>query len=197
MYERKNGDWKSIGSGWKGRIGKNGLAWGVGENPIPRGAAMKREGDFKAPAGIFQLGDVWGYAKREPVHRNQTYHQITSKDLWVEDSKSYQYNQHVRLSYEPKTTWEKKQQMRLNDPPHSLKLFIRHNSMPHTRGQAGSAIFFHIWRRNGAAATAGCTTMPEKKLRQLVKWVDPKKQPLFILLPKSEYAAKKAAWKLP
>jgi L,D-peptidoglycan transpeptidase YkuD (ErfK/YbiS/YcfS/YnhG family) len=62
---------------------------------------------------------------------------------------------------------------------------------------AGSSIFFHIWRGGGSRATAGCTTMEEAKLRALVSRIDPTRQPLYVLLPKAEYEKYRAAWKLP
>lgn len=87
--------------------------------------------------------------------------------------------------------------MRQGDHAHSLKLFVAHNAPPNVDPGGGSAIFFHIWRGGGSKPTAGCTTIEESRLRQLIAWVDPDKQPVYALLPQSEYDAKRAAWKLP
>ena len=87
--------------------------------------------------------------------------------------------------------------MKQNDHAHSLKLFIAHNPPPKAKPDAGSAIFFHIWRGGGSKPTAGCTTMEERNLKKLVAWVDPTKQPVYILLPLNDYKAKRTAWKLP
>jgi L,D-peptidoglycan transpeptidase YkuD (ErfK/YbiS/YcfS/YnhG family) len=110
------------------------------------------------------------------------------------------YNRHLTLDHEPRTEWEKKAQMRQNDYPHSLKLYIGHNtaytSRPAKPG-GGSAIFFHIWRNGGKSATSGCTTLPEANLRQLISTIDPKKNPLYVLLPQAEYTKLRAEWKLP
>jgi L,D-peptidoglycan transpeptidase YkuD (ErfK/YbiS/YcfS/YnhG family) len=130
-------------------------------------------------------------------HPKLFYRQVTSRDLWVEDPKSPSYNKHLVLDHEPTSAWEKKQQMKQDDYPHSLKLFIAHNAAPTISPGQGSAIFFHIWRGGGSKPTAGCTTMEEKKLRELIAWVDPDKQPIYVLLPEAEYQAKKAEWKLP
>ena len=51
--------------------------------------------------------------------------------------------------------------MKQGDDAHALKLFIAHNAPPNAVPNAGSSIFFHIWRRDGAASTAGCTTMEQ------------------------------------
>lgn len=200
FYEKSAGKWRQIGSSWPGRLGKNGLAWGRGLHPHHTKPSSKREGDGKAPAGVFSLRAAYGIHPSISKNRHLTYHQISSRDLWVEDSKSKFYNRHLKLDHQPSSEWEKKAQMRQNDYPHSLKLAIAHNeasSRLKAIPYAGSAIFFHIWRRNGQSATAGCTTMSETKLRQLIARLNPQLTPLYVLLPKSEYQRLKPQWKLP
>ena len=196
-YEKKGGQWvRSLGP-WPGRLGKSGLAWGEGLHPTPGGAAAKKEGDWKAPAGVFRIGGAWGYDASIRKHPKQYYRQITTRDLWVEDSSSSSYNRHLILDHEPKTPWEKKQQMRQNDHAHSLKLFIAHNAPPKVTPGKGSAIFFHIWRGGGSRPTAGCTTLAEANLRSLIGWIDPEAKPLYVLLPKADYLQHAPSWKLP
>lgn len=199
LYEKKNGAWKLVGTFWKGRIGRNGLASGLGLSPAVS-KTVKKEGDGKAPAGVFSLGKAFGYAKSINKKPKLVYNVVTSKDLWVEDSGSILYNQHVQLTHEPSSTWEKKQQMRQNDYAHCLKLYIEHNAKTITnkpKAGMGSAIFFHIWRKNGGKATSGCTTMSATKLEQMISQIDPEKNPVYILLPKSSYLSYRSAWKLP
>jgi L,D-peptidoglycan transpeptidase YkuD (ErfK/YbiS/YcfS/YnhG family) len=196
-HEKRKGKWKQVGEAWKGRLGSKGLVWGRGLHPIPAGVLLKKEGDKRSPAGVFDLGGVWGVHKTVKKHPKMPYHQVTSHDLWVEDPHSKFYNQFLTLGREPKTDWEKKAQMVQNDYPHSLKMFIAHNAPPKVVPNGGSSIFFHIWRREGAAATAGCTTMGENKLRELIATVDPGRRPLYVLLPRSEYEKLKPIWKLP
>ncbi len=197
LYEKQGKAWIPVSETWKGRVGKNGLAWGKGLHSTPPAVAAKREGDNRSPAGVFGIGGAWGSEAR--IHKKPMlpYHQVTSRDLWIEDSASPQYNCNVVLDHEPATPWEKKQQMKQNDPAHALKLFIAHNAPPQANPNAGSSIFFHIWRDGGARATAGCTTMEKSKLQWLTAQIDPKKHPLYVLLPKSEYATFQANWKLP
>ena len=197
MYERKGNGFQQKGSSWKGRLGKNGLVWGRGIHPIPSGARTKKEGDGRAPAGVFHLGGAWGYAPSIEKSRNLHYVQITTRDLWYEDVNSPFYNQYRRIDHEPRTTAEKKAQMKQGDHAHSLKLFIAHNAYPRIEPGAGSSIFFHIWRRGGAAATAGCTTMAEENLKKLIAMVEPNDRPLYVLLPEAEYQELRPAWKLP
>ncbi len=201
LYEKHGKTWKPVTAPWPGRLGKSGLAWGRGlhKNP-PSKAPVKHEGDWRAPAGIFAIGGAYGYAKNVPHHALLPYRQITTRDLWFEDRHSKYYNQHRILDHEPKAAWEKKAQMRQNDHAHSLKLYIAHNDAI-LGGKPipglGSAIFFHIWRGGGSRPTAGCTTMPETKLKELIARINPARHPVYILLPKSEYQRLRAPWKLP
>lgn len=199
FYERANSQaaWSKAGGPVKVRLGRKGSAWGLGIHSNPSGVTLKKEGDGRSPAGIFYLGGAWGDAPAIKKHPNLPYRRVTPRDLWVEDSTSPHYNSHQILPYTPKSTWEKKQQMKQNDQAHSLKLFIAHNPPPKAKPYAGSAIFFHIWRGGGSKPTAGCTTMEQAELQKLVAWVDPTKTPVYILLPTAEYKAKRAAWKLP
>jgi len=199
-YERVGHGWRQVGDQWQGRLGRNGSVWGRGIHPIPQGAQTKHEGDGRAPAGVFDLGGAYGFHPPASIRRHPglPYHQVTSRDLWVEDASSPLYNRHVRLPHhEPRTEWERKQQMKQRDPAHALKLFIRHNTDPEILAGAGSAIFFHIWRENGGRPTAGCTTMAEPRLRDLIAWINPEQRPVFVLLPQPEYTRLARAWHLP
>ena len=197
FYQKKGGVWKQEGGEWPARLGREGLSWGRGLSPVPAGATMKREGDWRAPAGVFSIGGVWGYEKEIRRHRKMFYRQVTPRDLWIEDPKSPQYNRNVILDHDPATAWEKKAQMKQDDPAHALKLFIAHNAPPKVIPGGGSSIFFHIWRGGGSKPTAGCTTMEENKLRELIARLDPGKRPLYVLLPQKEYDAYRKTWKLP
>lgn len=197
LYQKSGSTWKLTAGPWSGRIGKSGLAWGRGLHPIPKGGVSKREGDWRAPAGVFTIGGAWGYDSSIKKHPRLPYRKVTIRDLWIEDPNSPHYNHHLALDHDPQAVWEKKAQMKQNDYPHSLKLFIAHNAPPKPSPGAGSAIFFHIWRGGGSKPTSGCTTLPEPQLRQLVSLIDPGRNPLYILLPQTEYKRLRSPWKLP
>lgn len=192
--------WKRVKGPFPARLGKAGLVWGYGLSSPPKGESSKKEGDMRSPAGIFRLGGLYGTVPTPDKKKSLPYRRITTRDIWVSDPESKLYNKHSILNHEPKTAWEYKQQMRLNDYAHSLKLFIKHNAegVPgYPKPGAGSSIFFHIWRKDGASPTAGCTAMSEKNLRTLIYWLDPKKHPLYILLPSAEYSKYRKPWGLP
>jgi len=201
IYQKHGRTWQIVGTPWKGRLGRNGLAWGYGLHPTQKSTApTKKEGDKRAPAGIFKIGSAYGYPATIQKQPTLNYHRVTARDLWVEDAQSPRYNQHFQLDHDPSSAWEKKAQMRQGDYAHALKLYIAHNDAI-LGGKPipglGSAIFFHIWRGGGSKSTAGCTTMPKLRLQQLIATIDPARHPVYILLPESEYGKLGKSWRLP
>ncbi|SKA99651.1 L,D-peptidoglycan transpeptidase YkuD, ErfK/YbiS/YcfS/YnhG family [Prosthecobacter debontii] len=178
-------------------LGRAGLAWGRGVfNPPRNGVSMKVEKDWRAPAGVFQLGSLFGYASRPPSGTRWPYIQVGPWDAYVDDSKSPYYNQHVRI--DPRKgvpPWFEKQRMRLGDAAYKWMLEIRHNQGPAAPGY-GSAIFFHV-RRGPTKPSAGCTTMAVENLEKLIRWLDPQASPHYVLLPKADYQALRGPWRLP
>ena len=197
FYQKKGKEWVRELGPQQVRLGKAGLAWGRGLHQNPAGVTLKREGDRRSPAGAFYIGGAWGYAPTIHKHPALPYRRVTSRDLWIEDVNNPRYNQHLILDHEPRVAWERKAQMKQGDHAHSLKLFIAHNPPPNAIPGGGSAVFFHIWRRNGGKATFGCTTMPEPFLKALIAKIDPGKRPLYVLLPRAEYMRARSAWQLP
>ena len=178
-------------------LGKKGLAWGRGVfQPPNNGIPAKVEKDWRAPAGVFQLGSLFGYAGSPPAGARWPYIQVGPWDAYVDDSTSRYYNRHVRI--DPRQgipPWFEKQKMRLGDSAYKWMLEIRHNQQPTAPGY-GSAIFFHV-RRGPTTPSAGCTTMAETDLVRLLGWLDPSASPHYVLLPKADYAALRGAWGLP
>jgi L,D-peptidoglycan transpeptidase YkuD (ErfK/YbiS/YcfS/YnhG family) len=198
-YERRGASWVAVGRAVPGRLGRDGLAWGRGLHPRQTGR-QKREGDMRAPAGVFRLGGLYGDmpVERLRLRPGMSYHRVTTDCLWVEDPESEFYNRHIRAKVPGHLTdWEKKQQMKQNDYAHELKLLIHHNTWPDIEPGAGSAIFFHIWRKSGALPASGCTVMSRDDLIELAQWVDPALSPVYVLLPIAEYERLRHKWGLP
>jgi L,D-peptidoglycan transpeptidase YkuD (ErfK/YbiS/YcfS/YnhG family) len=192
---REGDSWRADGAPVPARIGADGVAWGRGLHP-PQPGLQKVEGDDRAPAGVFVLGDAYGYAPTMAV--SWPYHPVGPRDLWVEDPSSSLYNTHLVVEGDrPLLPWEQKATMRLNDAAHALKVFVAHNAAPSAQPGAGSAIFLHTWRREGSAPTAGCTAMARSDLDALVAWLQPEARPVFVLLTASDLARLAEPWSLP
>lgn len=202
VEKNSKGEWVRVLGPYQGRLGRNGLIWGLGLHSNARGASIKKEGDGRSPAGVFAIGGLW-VTHKTPVkhHSSIPYVKVGPNDLWITNTNDARYyNRHVRLDHPAKTEWELKEQMRQTDYPHSIKMLICHNT-PERKGGVqvgrGSSIFFHIWRNEGKSPTAGCTSMEEKNLRTIIARLNPQRHPVYILLPRAEYAALRKSWRLP
>jgi D-alanyl-D-alanine dipeptidase len=187
LCQRKDGHWTPTESHWAVDVGEKGMGWGDGllqkNNDL---AITKHEGDGKAPAGIFALGDSFGYNQRPPEGSKMPYRQATDNDVFVDDMKSPYYNtwQHLDPN-DPKApdpkNWDSAERMHLKDDLYSLGIVVNHNMNPAVPGD-GSAIFIHEWGNYGTG-TAGCTAMSDDNMRHLMSWLDPAKKPILVQLP--------------
>jgi D-alanyl-D-alanine dipeptidase len=197
-FERdgSNDRWKPRGAGVPVVVGKKGLAWGRGLVAISApGDPMKIEGDNKAPAGIFRLRSAFGYAPRRSADWVKLPYLALSKQIeGVDDPRSRYYNQLVDRSKVARIDWRTSEQMLRADGVYKWGIFVEHNRA--ARPGAGSCIFLHVWRHR-AAATAGCTAMPENELVKLLRWLDPAAHPILVQMPRSNYPAAQSKFGLP
>jgi D-alanyl-D-alanine dipeptidase len=92
-YEREGNTWKKVGRSIEIKLGRNGLGWGIGLHETPKDAKIiKKEGDGKAPAGIFSLKQAFGYAPFNIVYPYEVYKET---DHCVDDVNSKHYNKIV------------------------------------------------------------------------------------------------------
>jgi L,D-peptidoglycan transpeptidase YkuD (ErfK/YbiS/YcfS/YnhG family) len=187
--------WRAVGLPVPVLFGKSGLARGRGlingENQGP----VKMEHDHRAPAGVFRIGMIYTYDQTLPPGSDYPFHTVGEGDAWVDDVRNPHYNQHVTVDAKNPPPWFEKQKMRRGDFAYRWLVEIRHNADPPVPGY-GSAIFFHI-RRGPARPSAGCTTMAESDLVELIRWLRASAAPLYVCLPKSEYLNLWKTWGLP
>jgi len=191
--ERTSDSWRATGPVVPVLFGKRGLAWGRG---ILTGQGNpKVERDNKAPAGVFKIGMIYTYDHALSYGSTYPFHTVSADDAWVDDVSNPLYNQHVVVDPKNPPTWFEKQKMRHNDFAYRWLIEIRHNADPPVPGY-GSAIFFHI-RRGPDRPSAGCTTMAQPDLVELIHWLCPSANPEYVCLPKLEYLARWKEWDLP
>lgn len=197
-FERKSarGVWSRVGEDVPVVVGRAGLGWGVGLSAT--GAAVgpsKREGDGKAPAGVFRLGPAFGFAtRREAAWLRLPYTPLTPSTECVDDAASRHYNLVVDRGALKAADWNSSERMREVEG-YRWGLVVAHNVAPPVAG-LGSCIFLHVWAGAGKG-TAGCTAMEQASLETLLRWLDPAKAPLLVQLPEGEYARLSAGWSLP
>jgi L,D-peptidoglycan transpeptidase YkuD (ErfK/YbiS/YcfS/YnhG family) len=195
LFERQKEGWVPVGSPWSVLYGKNGLVWGRGVLGTEEPGMHKQERDGRAPCGVFRIGTIYTYDAALPAGARYPFRTVGLGDAWIDDVTSPDYNKHVVVNPDNPPAWFEKQKMRHGDFAYRWLVEIRHNSDPPVAG-AGSAIFFHI-RRGPARPSAGCTTMAEENLVQLIKWLRADQRPHYALLTRAEYLAKWKTWGLP
>jgi len=173
-YEKTN-DWHKVGKAIDIKLGRNGLGWGIGFHNIPINAKyIKKEGDGKAPAGIFSLKQAFGYF---PFVVDYPYEIYKATDHCVDDVNSKLYNKIVD-SNKVKVDYKSKEHMRFPKDYYKYGIVVNHNHIDEAGAikGAGSCIFIHIKK----VPTAGCTVMRENEMKEIIKWIDAKKQPLLV-----------------
>jgi D-alanyl-D-alanine dipeptidase len=199
LFERKNeaAKWKLVSASFPIVVGRNGLAPGYdGEhNPYitPYAPPMpKREGDGRAPAGLFPLTTSFGNAD---VGSKLPFTKLDEFTECVDDVNSRWYNKIVNRMQVGIFDWKSSEKMIEVVPQYDLGVFVAYNSYPAIRGN-GSCIFLHIWK-DANTGTAGCTAMERQNLERIVKWLDPAKNPYLIQMPETHYEMNRKSYKLP
>ena len=95
-YERDGAGWKPVGDGFDVTVGRNGSAWGIGLHAARSDGPVKREGDGKAPAGVFAIGSAFGYAPDATT--GLAYQGMTANDWCIDVPESPMYNRIVDRS---------------------------------------------------------------------------------------------------
>jgi len=174
-YEKSSHGWHKVGKSISIKLGRNGLGWGRGLHSIPKGAKIiKKEGDGKAPAGIFTLKQAFGY---QPFVVNYPYEVYRSTDHCVDDSKSKYYNKIIDSS-KVKKDYKSFEHMKFPKDYYKYGIVVNHNHIDEAGAVkgAGSCIFMHIKK----VPTAGCTVMNESEMKEIIRWLDADKNPLLL-----------------
>ncbi len=178
-FELTAGHYERKGVPIEVNLGRNGLAWGLAkERTLHRSGPEKREGDGRAPAGIFELGETFGYARQ--IESSMPYRQMRSDLICVDDGRSKDYN--LIIPIERDVEIRSFEWMRRDDPLYEIGVIVGHN--PQQIPGMGSCIFLHVERPPGSP-TAGCTSMTIEELRTIISWLRPEKEPLLVQIPKS------------
>lgn len=167
--EQSKGNWNLVKMPVIATVGKAGLA------------QKKREGDLRSPAGLFPIGNAFGY---EQEKMKLPYILIDEELECVDDPESKYYNRFVKAS-EVQKDWKSSEMMLQKDGIYERGLVIEYNTSP-VIPHAGSCIFMHKWRFPGHP-TAGCTALSEENLKELLQWLDPEKAPHILQLTEAEF----------
>src|SRR5947207_358516 len=180
--------WKAVGEAFPVVVGKNGLGWGSGVMSTDKVRApsdpVKKEGDGKAPAGVFLLSSAFGYASQKQSGWKMPYTPLTQSVECVDDANSHFYNRVLdRTGVSP--DWNSSEHMLRTDDLYRWGVVVDHNAQSPAPG-GGSCIFLHIWRGPGMP-TVGRTAMPQPQLESLLECLDASRSPMLVQLPVAQY----------
>lgn len=159
-WDRRAGRWYAAG-GAEARFGANGLTEG----------ATRAQGTNTTPTGLYDLPYAFGI-RRAPAGTEFGYRRVTPDSWWCQDNASAAYNRWTEPlpahcapgEAEHLITYEKQY-------AHALVIGFNYERPVHGRG---AGIFLHV---NGKGATAGCVSVPERAMRAILRWADPRRRP--------------------
>lgn len=163
-YEKDAAGWHPVFPAMAAHIGRAGFS------------ADKHEGDLKTPAGMYGFGTAFGQ-RPSPGGVKFPYRQADSQSVWVDDVNSPYYN-----------TWQENAALKGEHlasssyvTAYAYAIAIAYNVNPIVKGK-GSAIFLHVSTGGG---TAGCVSIAQANLLQVLRWLDPAKSPVIVMGPSS------------
>ncbi|MFI9065873.1 L,D-transpeptidase [Streptomyces sp. NPDC053429] len=159
-WDRRAGRWYEAGSA-EARFGAKGLTEG----------ASRTQGTLTTPTGLYELPYAFGI-RHAPAGTEFRYRRVTPDSWWCQDNASPAYNRWTEPlpahcapgEAEHLVTYEKQ---------YAHALVIGFNYDRPVRGR-GAGIFLHV---NGKGATAGCVSVPERAMRAILRWADPRRRP--------------------
>lgn len=162
-FEKDGGAWRAVFPAMPAHIGRAGFS------------GDKHEGDLKTPTGLYGFGVMFGQRANPGV--KFPYRQADPASVWVDDVKSPYYN-----------TWQEDAALsgeHLDSAGYSTAyayaVDIAYNTSPVVAGK-GSAIFLHVSTGGG---TAGCVSLAQANLLQVLRWLDPAMHPVIVMAPTS------------
>lgn len=156
-----DGTWTHRWGPWTARIGAGGFA-----DP-----GQKIEGDALTPQGSYGFQFMFGVNANPGVHFS--WRHAYRYDYWDDDPNSSRYNLWTDTRYyyagvnpEPMH----------NVPSYNYAAVIAYN-LARVPG-AGSAIFLHV---GDGQATAGCVSLPQADLLEIIRWLRPARDPVITM----------------
>lgn len=159
LYELENGKWVRRLQA-DGCVGRAGVV----------DAGEKKEGDKKTPKGFYSLGFAFGTEKPET---RMDFRLITESSCWVDDPDSEYYN----TWQEGENGWKSAEKLANSARSYHYAVVVNYNTGKVVPFK-GSAIFLHCKTK---AYTSGCIAVPEKTMLEILKMLDPLKNPSILI----------------
>jgi L,D-peptidoglycan transpeptidase YkuD (ErfK/YbiS/YcfS/YnhG family) len=163
VYEEAGGVWLRKYTDIEGVTGSR----GVMEN--------RRQGTYTSPAGNYGFVFAFGAKENPGVHAGYEYREITEESYWVLDRNHALYNRWT----EGKGDFGSSEHLTDFGYQYNYAMVIDLNYEAPVKGDGG-AIFMHVATTDGKG-TGGCVAMSEEDLLNIMKWLDPDKNPRIII----------------
>ncbi|GFP74191.1 SH3 domain-containing protein [Clostridium fungisolvens] len=163
-FYQKSGEYWNLKTETNGRVGTSGLAY----------ISNRMQSTNKTPAGVLGILSAFGVADNPGT--KYSYANVTDDMYWDLNSGSATYNRLIHNN--PGGDFE-----HLASYPTQYKYALVTDYNVNQTANKGGAIFVHI---NGSGGTAGCVSMPEAQMRELITWVDPGQNPKILIIPSSD-----------
>ena len=152
---------KDAAGAWKPVIGPTKADLGE------KGMGKAQDNVYRTPQGTFALDQAFG--RQENPGTKMPYFKVDNQDWWDANPKSPTYNTHVRQSQSPGGGSENLYNM---GPVYDYAVNVAHN--PNRVPGDASAIFLHV---SNGQPTWGCVAIEKQKMIDVLKWLDPAKNP--------------------
>lgn len=166
-FEMKGDKWTEAFPAYKVNLGVKGMA-------LPD---QKKEGDLKTPSGFYPILFAFGYKK--DIDTKMDFVVVGKNHVWVCDTLSEDYNKLVVDTDGRYKNNLKNEKLLRPDVLNKYAIAIGYNNSPIVKGK-GSAVFMHV-ERSTNHKTAGCISMPEKKIVELIQWLNPQMNPCIYI----------------
>ncbi|MCH9830949.1 MAG: L,D-transpeptidase family protein [Actinomycetia bacterium] len=182
VFEKKNKVWSLTQKAVKTNLGYGGLVPG----------SKRKQGTGKTPTGTYAI--TWAFGIKDDPGTKLKYTKVDKNDAWTYNPRfpsTYNVFQTVNKSwsgygnYVERLASYKKQYnyvavMDFNLPKGKITQGV--NGVNRTDAPAntsrGGGIFLHV---SNGTKTAGCIAVPEKYMKKILNWLDPKKNPVIVI----------------
>ena len=129
----------------------------------------KKEGDYKTPVGIFDLGYIYYRSDRiqKPKSKIKIF-KIKKNMGWCDDPYSRHYNKLIKIKKNLKSSYER---LYRKDSKYDLLILIKYNYKK-VKKNKGSAIFLHLTKNY--STTKGCVAIKKNDFLILIKLINKK-----------------------
>ncbi|MFF9088781.1 L,D-transpeptidase [Streptomyces sp. NPDC014991] len=159
-WDLREGQWVRAGSA-PARFGSNGLVEG----------GTRSQGTNTTPTGLYDLPFGFGI-RPAPAGTTVTYRPVRETSWWCQDDESTAYNRWTDpLPADCRA--DRSEHLISYGTQYAYGLVVGFNYDRPVRGR-GAGIFLHV---NGQGATAGCVSVPEDAMRQMLRWARPDQRP--------------------